>query len=176
MEKLQTIWQYIQAADVLIGIGTFIFSIFIWTRVRQTTKQIREFAAISPTLNAYEDRVKHHEAIRSEKPIALCLALAENTISIKPDVERFLKSKSMKMPVIELQKQGLLSIDIGKYISELRQIRQKELAGSTEIHLFYYGPVIGATLVGAALDNWIPVKLYHHHRDGRYEYWGLLEK
>ena len=65
-------------------------------------------------------------------------------------------------------------------INELRQKRRILTAKqATEIHLFIAAPMAACALVGAALDNWIPVKLYHKPMPAPpsvYEYWMPLMK
>ena len=49
--------------------------------------------------------------------------------------------------------------------------------GVTEVHLFLACPLVFAVAVGAILDNWVPVKVYHLNREtGRYEFWTPLYK
>lgn len=44
----------------------------------------------------------------------------------------------------------------------------------TELHLFVKGPVVVGAILGALLDNWVAVKLYHNNRKGEYEEWTML--
>lgn len=62
---------------------------------------------------------------------------------------------------------------------DLRKISSDALNHGVDVlHVFYAGPTIAATLIGAEFSNTCRVVLYHHNTNGNadaYENWGILK-
>lgn len=125
--------------------------------------------------------IDRHRGVRSPHPVALAISVLSPAASIRPAVEGFLDGRGWQMPVESIQRTGLSTPDdVARFVAELQAKRRRfERRGVTEVHLFYAGPVSAAALVGMALDNWVPVKLYQKPRSveaGIYEYFAPLVK
>ena len=119
---------------------------------------------------------KLHEGVKSSAPVAFAVSLLPTNESIKGSVEIFLTAQGWKMPVEELNLNGLNSPnDREAFLNALREKRRYfDAHGFTEIHLFIAGPVQAGTIIGSLFRNWIPVKLYHKPNPAPpyiYEYW-----
>lgn len=168
---------WLDIAGNFIGIGTFLISILIWWRLRLQSRKIRDLAVKASRMENYQELKNYHKSVQTEKPKAFCLSLVPNQVSIKDSVQRFLKGQKLRMPIVELNADGLTGDGIQKFVEDIRLLRRTELSDATELHIFLQGPVQAGVLIGAALDNWIPVKLYQYVRElGTYEYWGPLVK
>ena len=100
--------------------------------------------------------------------------------SIRGDVETLLRDEYPQrlFDFFEINKSGINQDQIEDLINEIRQKRYQLEAGYyTEVHIIIQGPVQTATLIGAILDNWNPVKLYQMNRTTRkYEFFAPLIK
>jgi hypothetical protein len=169
-------WFYIGNAANLLGIFTFVLSIFTWLRVRKQNRELKELNRRIPPSALPSELRNAYSGITSERPIALAVSLLHNTASIKPDVDRFLRSKGMAIPIHEIHFDGINSDqDRDELIQQLRGVRRDfDTEEFTEIHLFVAGPVQAGTIIGALFDQWKPVKLYHRHAQpagATYEFW-----
>ena len=151
-----------KGADILSYITaliTFITLILIWAERRRLQKFADDFRLTDNHLEI----IHLNEGVKSDKPIALAISLVPTSNSIKKDVETFLKTKSWKMEILEINRQGLNNAEeISSFLDELI-LKKKFISdkGSTEVHLFMQVPVFAAALVGSAYRNWITVKIYH---------------
>jgi hypothetical protein len=166
-----------------IEIGTFIFAVMIWVKVRTQNKRIIEAAIkCSPKFQNFKESINYHKDTHSTNPVALALSLTENVTSIKPQVLNFLKISGWekKIAIKELNFDGLGPDNLEEFMNKLRETKRVLMAESvTEIHLFISGPMVAAVLIGAMFDNLpIPVKLYQPNKNKPefYEYWMPLEK
>jgi len=157
-------WDGIERAANIIQIISFIpFLIAAWLLFTRA--------------NRYKRKIKEQEEVKSEKPMALAISLAG--IDIKPQVEGFLKSKGLSMPVESYyKKDGVTKENIGKLLNDILEVKRKMTEDQvTEVHLFLACPVAFSAAVGAILDNWVPVKVYTLDRNtGTYEFWTVLHK
>lgn len=129
----------------------------------------------------YRRRVEEMEKTVTERPMALAIGLAGTDIS--GQVTQFLNSRAMKTKTpIEVRSYtksgGVTRENIHGMLRDILNIKSEmTAAGVTEVHLFLACPLVFATAVGAILDNWVPVKVYHLNRDtGEYEFWTPLYK
>lgn len=125
----------------------------------------------------YRRRIAEMEKTLTERPMALAIGVAGSDIS--GQVKQFLESTGLKMEVRSYTKPGgITQKTIHNMLHEILQIKSRMTEeGVTEVHLFLACPVVFAVAVGAILDNWVPVKVYHLNRDtGRYEFWTPLYK
>jgi hypothetical protein len=109
------------------------------------------------------------------------LSLTPQSGSIENAVKTFLKTQGWDMPIEEINMDGIKGREgVLNFINEVKKKKRFiEGAGYTEVHLFISGPVQAGTLLGAFLDNWLPVKLYHKPTPAPpqfYEYWAPLFK
>ena len=117
------------------------------------------------------------EKMVTARPMALAIGVAGTDIS--GQVEQYLESVGMKMEVRKYTKAGgVTQKNIHNMLNEILQIKSRMTQeGVTEVHLFLACPLVLAVAVGAILDNWVPVKVYHLNRErGRYEFWTPLYK
>lgn len=151
-------WEVIGKISDIIGILTFL--IFIFTILFFSVRAKR-----------YKRRLRKNNNLR----VALAVSLKPGE-NIKKNVEKFLKENGLCMKIEEIIENGVSLeslpklrkkfIDIKKTISEME---------AKEIHLFYEGPIASAFFLADALNNFLPVYIYHLHKErGAYECWGLL--
>ena len=125
----------------------------------------------------YRRRMAEMEKTLTERPMALAIGIAGSDIS--GQVKQFLESAGLKMEVRSYAKSGGVTQGNlhGMLHDILRMKSRMTEEGVTEVHLFLACPLVFAVAVGAILDNWVPVKVYHLNREtGRYEFWTPLYK
>ncbi len=125
----------------------------------------------------YRKRVEEMEKTLTERPMALAISLAGTDIT--GQVRQFFESNGMKMEIRSYTRTGgVTQKTIHSMLSDILKIKSKMTEeGVTEVHLFLACPLVFATAVGAILDNWVPVKVYHLNREaGTYEFWTPLYK
>jgi hypothetical protein len=169
-------WTWFGRADNIVGLVTAVISGCILLLVWRQNRRFREIARQAPRVENFQQTVKLHEGVKSSTPVAFALSLIPTGESIKGQVEIFLRSQNWRMPVEELNMNGINSAqDLETFINGLREKRRYfEAAGFTELHLFIAGPVQAGTIIGSMYRNWIPVKLYHKPSPAPprvYEYW-----
>lgn len=170
-------WDLLDKLSSLIGLGTFIFSILIWIKVKQEQKRNREIAETMKGIQDYDKMYDTFEKVQTSNPAVLCISLLHDVGSIKKVVNNYLVSNDIEVKIIdEVIMDGIHGKeDIKNFIHLLRKKRRSTLAEATELRLFIAGPIHAGTLAGAIFDNWIPTLLYHKGPAG-YEYWGPLLK
>lgn len=117
------------------------------------------------------------EKVITGKPMALAIGLAG--IDITGQVRHFLESNSMNMEIRSYAKPGgVTQKNIHNLLNDILKLKSMMTdEGVTEVHLFLACPLVFATAVGAILDNWVPVKVYHLNREtGTYEFWTPIYK
>lgn len=165
-----------------IGIVTFLAAVYSAWRLWRQDRQLREkISKTTPKVEEYAQQVELHRGVQTRKPVAFALSLIPKADSIRNSVQEFLNLQNWKMPIEELNMDGIQSdADRERFVNALRVKRRLfDEQGVTEIHLFFAGPVSAAVLVGAALDHWVPIKLYHKPTPPPpqfYEYWMPLMK
>jgi hypothetical protein len=169
-------WNWLSRTDNFLGILTTVFSGYAAYRLKQQVKRSRELARQSPRIENFQQLLKAHQGVKSSAPVAFCVSLLPNIHSIKNSVQTFLDAQRWKMPIEELNMDGINKAeDIENLVNQLNEKKRYfEDAHFTEIHLFIAGPVQAGTIIGALYDNWIPVKLYHKPTPpppAVYEYW-----
>lgn len=175
----QNIYSIVDQVGTFIGITGAFISFLVWLKVKNQSKKFKEFENSIKALNNYSEIQEFYRGVKSSNPKAFCLSLIPNDFSIRDRVEQFINTQDdlKKMPIIELNMDGLSYDSMGGFIDEVRKKRRGELSDATELHLFVQGPVIAGTILGAVFDHWIPVKLYHFNSQvHQYEYWGTLAK
>lgn len=169
-------WNWFGRADNLVSMATALFSGYAAYRLWQQNKRLRELAKQTPRVENFAELRKVHDGVKSSAPVAFALSLIPTSETIKSQVETFLQFQGWKMPVEELNLNGINnSEDLETFINSLREKRRYfQACGFTEIHLFIAGPVQAGTIIGSMFRNWIPVKLYHKPNPAPpqvYEYW-----
>jgi hypothetical protein len=126
----------------------------------------------------YKKRVQSMTGERTSKPMAL--AISTRSMDISQSVKDCLGVQGLKdIPVKSIQHKGDLAVDkIYDFVNEVNRAKiEMEEKGVTEVHLFMLCPVVAAALVGALLDNWCKVLVYHHDSGtGKYVFWAILSK
>jgi hypothetical protein len=113
----------------------------------------------------------------SAKPMALVLALSG--VDVTRQVQDWLVKNIGAMDVHSyFRPEGVTQENIAHHLSEVLKLKSTMTSeGVTEVHLFLMTPVAFAVAVGAILDNWVQVKVYHLNREkNQYEYWTYLHK
>jgi hypothetical protein len=160
-------WTNFSRVDNFLGVATTFFAAYAAFRLwRQNSLPVENF----------EQLLNLHQGIKSSNPVAFALSLVQTNESIKQSVEQFLRSQGWKMPVEELNMNGINNAkDLEAFVNALREKRRYfESTSYTELHLFIQGPVQAGTILGGIFRNWIPVKLYHKPNPQPpqiYEYW-----
>lgn len=127
----------------------------------------------------YRQRMAEVEHKITEKPMALAISVLRQGEDISEQVKQFLKGCNLDMPVHAYTKRaGATKDTIHTILADVSRLKIKMTAeGVTEVHLFLACPLVLATAIGAILDNWVLVKIYHlNHDTGRYEFWTSLYK
>lgn len=157
-----------------------------WSVIGNVANVIQILSAIPFLLGAwwfivrarrYRRRVEQIEKRITERPMALAVGLAGTDIS--GQVKSFLDASGLTMEMRSYTKQGGVTREnIHGMLGDILKIKaQMTEAAVTELHLFLACPLVFATALGAILDNWVLVKVYHLNRDsGRYELWTPLYK
>jgi hypothetical protein len=175
-EIMEIFWNWFGRADNLVSMATALFSGYAAYRLWQQNKRLRELAKQTPRVENFVEMRKVHDGVKSSAPVAFALSLIPTSETIKSQVETFLRHQGWKMPIEELNLNGINNPeDLEAFINSLREKRRFfEASGFTEIHLFIAGPVQAGTIIGSMFRNWIPVKLYHKRNPAPpqvYEYW-----
>lgn len=173
MEKF---WMWFGRADNVIGIVTALFATGSFILLWRQNRRLRELARQTPRVENFTDLCRLHEGVKSSAPVAFAVSLIPTNESIRGSVATFLKTQGWKMPIEELNFNGLNTAkDLEDFYNALREKRRYfDVQGFTEIHLFIAGPVQAGTFIGSLFRNWIPVKLYHKPNPAPpqiYEYW-----
>ena len=166
-----------------LSIGTFGFSLAAWLSLRRQNTRIQHVIAQTQPLGDYQEVFDQWEDLKTTQPYALAISLVGNQLSIRRDVEQYLKASSTSVKdILEIKMDGIKSprLDTNQFLEHLRQTRmQLSEKGCTDLRVFYQGPTILAIQIGAMFDHWIPVRLYHKSNPVTpkiYEYWGVLTK
>ena len=126
----------------------------------------------------YKKATKKVSQTISSKPMALVISLSGTDVTAQ--VRDFLDKNILKGIEIRsfYKKEGVTSGNIPHFLSEILKLKSEMTAdGVTEVHLFLMVPVAFAAAIGAILDNWVYVKVYHlNHEKNTYEYWTYLHK
>lgn len=146
-------------------IATLIVSIITYLMLRRERKMFLEKALQqSPLTGNLEELIKENEGRNSIKPIALAISVTPNNVSIKPNVQAFLKVQDWKMPIKEIVMNGIgTPAEIKQFIESLT-LKKKEIQARnyTEVHLFINAPMFACILTGSVLSKfWLPTKIYH---------------
>ena len=156
----------------MFAAGSFVL---LWRQNRR----LRELVKLTPRVENFAELRKVHDGVKSSAPVAFALSLIPVGDSIKSQVETFLRHQGWKIPIEELNLNGINNPeDLEGFINALREKRRFfEASGFTEIHIFIAGPVQAGTIIGSIFRNWIPVKLYHKPNPAPpqvYEFWAPL--
>lgn len=161
-------------------------SLEMWQVIGNVASVIQILSAIPLLLTAwwFVLRARRYrrrtEAIGKEmtaRPMALVVGLAGTDIS--GQVKSFLVESGMKMEVHSYTKTGgVTPANIHGMLADVLKIKAQMTDDAvTEVHLFLACPLVFAAALGAILDNWVLVKVYHLNREsGRYEFWTPLYK
>lgn len=174
-------WNWLGRSSDILQLLAVVFSGYAAMRLYRQNKRLKEVARALPRVENFKELVKAHEGVKSSNPVAFAISLVRTGVTIRKSVETFLKYQGWKMPIVELNMDGINNVDdMERLVSELVvKKREFEALGHTEIHLFIAGPMPACVQVGAVFDNWLPVKLYHKPQNPPpqvYEYWMPLTK
>lgn len=145
-------------------IVTLIFSAWTFFIVKRERKKYLEIVRQgTPSFDKFEEILEANKGIKSERPVALVIALTPNNDTISPNVETFLKAHNWKMPIREVKMNGINTAeDQKKFIDDLLSKKREIVAeGFTEVHMFINAPMFACVLAGSILKHWIPTKIYH---------------
>lgn len=163
------ITEYLDGIGIILGIISAI-PIF-WTWYSITIGQKRKERQW--TKNAIEN-------IHGKIQCVLIIDLLPNK-DIKTPVCRYLKQNEYLKDIpdeliLQINHETLTTPEnLTELAKELQQVhRDLQKLGADSIHLFFAGPAVAATLVGAEFGNSIPVYLYHH--DTSYKNFGLMNR
>jgi hypothetical protein len=153
-------------------------SLLTYLKVKSEARKLRQNIKKLPPPDDLQDTIKRCQKINSAYPVALGFSLSPTVGSIKKPIQEYLRIQGWKMPVEEINMNGINGeSDILEFYNQTRNIKlELESKGYTEVHLFFSGPVQAATIVGCLFSNWMPVKLYHKQQGSGYVYWMPLIK
>lgn len=174
-------WSWLGRLADVFQVLVVIFSGYAALRLYRQSKQLKEVARALPPVGNFKELVRAYEGVKSSNPVAFAISLVRSSVTVKNSVQTFLDHKGWKMPIAELNMDGINSVDdMEHFLTELLiKKREFEVTGHTEVHLFIAGPMPACVQVGAVFDNWLPVKLYHKPQTPPpqvYEYWMPLTK
>lgn len=174
-------WNWLSRFDTVISLIGASAASYAAVKLWRQNKRLIEIARQAPPIENFPQMLKAYEGVITSNPVALAISLLRNNQSIRNDVQTFLKHQGWRMDIEELNMDGLNNpSDLESFLNQLREKRRVlDAKGYTEVHLFIAGPVQAGVLVGAVLDNWRPVKLYHKPQNPPpqvYEYWMPLTK
>ena len=151
---------YLDPIGIVVGLGLAIPVFWSWAILLGNRRRQRE--ALENIINTTGDR-----------PSALVISIGPGDVTNQ--VQAYLNDQDMQMKVESLQIPVLTKDKILDFVQELRKKRAELMKkGVGKVHLFYFGPVAGALLVGDVFSNGA-VSIYYYHRDkGYYECWGPL--
>jgi len=165
-----------------LSLAAAIFSFWALLKIYIQQKKIEAITKRTIDFTDLQNFITENENINSLNPIVLCMSLLpdDRSISIKPHVEQFIKSKFGKeLNIEEINMDGIKNADDRiKLIEQLKKKRRElEAKGATEVHLFIAGPVAAGVIIGSVFKNWIPVKLYSSiDSPAFYQYWLTIPK
>jgi len=173
---MDSFWTWFGRVDSVAGIAGAIIAAATFVLVRRQERRLRLQAREKALQGNFTELRSLHDGIKSAKPVAFALSLIPTSDSIRGSVEVFLLAQGWKMPIEELNMEGINSPEnLEAFFNGLREKRRLfDASGFTEIHLFIAGPVQAGTIIGSLFRNWIPVKLYHKPSPAPpqvYEYW-----
>jgi len=128
------------------------------------------------------DRWKYRKAKASSEYI-LAVGLQKNIKNMKAKIKSQGESTLPKLKGLPIKPYPLPNhctpADLKKIMAELEVLRD-EMAdlGRFNVHLFYAGPVVLASVIGGFFCNKDTVYIYQHKGSGdlgSYEYWGLID-
>lgn len=125
----------------------------------------------------YKKRVEEVAKQETDKPAAMVISVSGTDITNQ--VSQFILNKFGEIKIYPLKKPaGITTENIPHILSEVLNLKKKMTAdGVTEVHLFLMAPVAFGVAIGAILDNWVRVDVYHLNREkNNYEYWTYLHK
>jgi hypothetical protein len=110
----------------------------------------------------------------------MALVITLQPTDITGQAKPFLEQQGLRnIPIRTYHKpEGVTRNNISQLLADILKIKSEMTEeGVTEVHLFLMVPVAFAVAVGAILDNWVRVKVYHLNREiQQYEYWTYLHK
>lgn len=176
-----TYWDWIGRLDNILGILTVIFSGYAAYRLWRQNQRYQTLAREIQQSIDIRQRIQDYKGVQTAKPVALAMSLLPTLPSIKENVETYLKSNKLKMPMKEVNLPGINGADDLESLVKAVQNKKIEMQsdGCTEVHLFLAGPVAAGVIIGSLLNNWVPVKIYHKPTPSPanvYEYWMPLLK
>jgi hypothetical protein len=123
----------------------------------------------------YRQRLREMEGQTTSHPVALAVSLTG--LDISEQVRAFLARQGRHWPVRGYRRaEAVDPAALPEVLQQLLRLKHElSLEGVTEVHLFYAGPVALGIMLGGALHNWVPVKVYHlNSLTGQYEFWGVI--
>jgi len=117
--------------------------------------------------------VEHIKKTTGDRPCALAISVGSNDIANQVQVH--LHDHQLDMTLETCHYQHLTTDSVVDFVKGLRKTRAKLMEkGIGKVHLFYFGPIAGALLIGDVFSNG-SVSIYYYNRDkGGYECWGPL--
>jgi len=159
-EPASFITEYLDPFGIVIGLLVAIPVFWSWLILMGSRRRQKQL-------------IKSIQNSQGERPIALVVNVGQGDASNQ--VRAYIASSGYKMELEALNIEALNLDEIAGFVQKLRRKRADFMSkGVGKIHLFYFGPVTGALLVGDVFSNG-SVTIYYYQRDtGGYESWGPL--
>ena len=113
---INKILEWLGNINNLIGIIAAFFSFCVWLKLHKQDRRLIDLAKGPPPMEGLGELIKYHKEKNTVAPYAFCLALTDRNDSIKGYVENFLKIKNWKMPIEELNFNGLTHENFEEFI------------------------------------------------------------
>lgn len=151
---------YLDPIGVVVGLLLAVPVIWSWGILLGNRRRQREI-------------IKNIQNTTGDRPMALVVSVG--TGEVTSQVAAYLHDNKLEMEIKSLCFSALTKDKVSDFVTTLRKVRAELMEkGVGKVHLFYFGPVIGALLVGDVFSNGA-VSIYYFHRDkAAYECWGPL--
>lgn len=123
----------------------------------------------------YRQRLQVMDGQTTAQPVALAVSLTG--VDISEQVRAFLVTRGMQWPLrVYCRSEEVGPDSLPVMVQHFASLKNElSLQGTTEVHLFYAGPIALGVMLGGLLHNWVPVKVYHlNSLTGQYEFWGVI--
>jgi len=122
---MESFWTWFGRVDNIAGMAGAIISLFTLILVWRQSRRMRDLARQWPKVENFAELRKIHDGIKSSAPVAFALSLIPTADSIKSQVETFLRVQDWKMPIGELNLNGINNPEVlESFINALREKRR----------------------------------------------------
>lgn len=163
------IWAFLTGIiEPLISLISFVFIVWIWSISRFGEHRL------------YDKWLKQAKSCSGDDDAVLIIDLVDKT-DLKAKVLKYLGAHGTLKTIpdekiLSISYDGIAESDLFKLRSEIKQnLKRVQKMGVDKLHLFYAGPVVVATIIGAELVNGIETHVYYLDQAKGYCDWGPVK-